>query len=112
MVYLDNAATSQKPASVINALENYYINSNSNVHRGIHTLSYESTVDYENAHKRVAELIGACSWREIVFTRNATESLNLIAYSWGLNNLVEGDEVLISIMEHHSNIVPWQMMEP
>lgn len=110
LVYLDNAATTQKPVQVIERIENYYENFNSNVHRGVHTLSYESTVDYEKAHKKVAELIGADSWREIIFTRNATESLNLVAYSWGLNNLDEGDEVLISVMEHHSNIVPWQMV--
>lgn len=110
LVYLDNAATTQKPFQVIDSIVNYYKNYNSNVHRGVHTLSYESTVQYEEAHKKVAELIGAANWREIIFTRNATESLNLIAYSWGLSNLEEGDEVLISIMEHHSNIVPWQMI--
>jgi len=110
LVYLDNAATTQKPFQVIDSIVNYYQNCNSNVHRGIHTLSYESTVQYEQAHNKVAELIGAANWREIIFTRNATESLNLIAYSWGLSNLEEGDEVLISIMEHHSNIVPWQMI--
>jgi cysteine desulfurase / selenocysteine lyase len=110
LVYFDNAATTQKPKQVIECLKNYYQNTNSNIHRGVHTLSYESTVEYENAHKKVAELIGSGNWQEIIFTRNATESLNLIAYSWGLNNLDKGDEVLISIMEHHSNIVPWQMI--
>lgn len=110
LIYLDNAATSQKPRRVIDGLKSYYENNNSNIHRGVHTLSYESTVMYEDAHKKVAGFIGASDWKEIVFTRNATESLNIIAYSWGLHNLDKGDEVLISIMEHHSNIVPWQML--
>lgn len=110
LIYLDNAATSQKPESVINSIDNYYRNHNSNIHRGVHTLSYESTVMYEEAHKKVAEFIGAEDWRNIIFTRNATESINLLAYGWGLHNLKEGDEILITIMEHHSNIVPWQML--
>ncbi len=110
LIYLDNAATTQKPESVINSIDNYYRRHNSNIHRGVHTLSYESTIMYEDAHKKVAELIGAKDWREIIFTRNATESINLLAYSWGLHELKEGDEILITIMEHHSNIVPWQML--
>lgn len=110
LVYLDNAATTQKPLSVIECIEDYYKLHNANIHRGVHTLSYESTVMYEEGHKKVAELIGAKDWREIIFTRNATESINLIAYGWGLHNLHEGDEVVITIMEHHSNIVPWQML--
>lgn len=110
LAYLDNAATTQKPRSVIQGVSSYYENYNSNIHRGVHTLSYESTLMYEEAHKKVASFIGADDWREIVFTRNATESLNLIAYAWGLNNLKKDDEVIISIMEHHSNIVPWQML--
>jgi cysteine desulfurase/selenocysteine lyase len=110
LIYLDNAATTQKPESVINCIDNYYRNHNSNIHRGVHTLSYESTVMYEEAHKKVADFIGAKDWKEIIFTRNATESINLLAYSWGLHRLKEGDEVLITIMEHHSNIVPWQML--
>lgn len=110
LIYLDNAATTQKPESVINCIDNYYRNHNSNIHRGVHTLSYESTVMYEDAHKKVADLIGAKDWKEIIFTRNATESINLLAYGWGLHRLKEGDEVLITIMEHHSNIVPWQML--
>ena len=110
LIYLDNAATTQKPLSVINCIDNYYRNHNSNIHRGVHTLSYESTVMYEDAHKKVADFIGADKWNEIIFTRNATESLNLLAYGWGLHKLEEGDEVLITIMEHHSNIVPWQML--
>ncbi len=110
LIYLDNAATTQKPQSVIDCIDNYYRNHNSNIHRGVHTLSYESTVMYEDAHKKVADFIGADKWNEIIFTRNATESLNLLAYGWGLHRLEEGDEVLITIMEHHSNIVPWQML--
>lgn len=110
LIYLDNAATTQKPKSVINCIDNYYRNHNSNIHRGVHTLSYESTVMYEEAHQKVANLIGAKDWKEIIFTRNATESINLLAYGWGLHRLKEGDEVLITIMEHHSNIVPWQML--
>jgi len=110
-VYLDNAATSLKPKPVIDALNNYYRNLSSNIHRSANTLSYESSLLYDNAHEKIAAFIGAKNWREIVFTRNATESINLVAYSWGLHNLNEGDEILISIMEHHSNIVPWQMLE-
>jgi len=110
-VYLDNAATSLKPKPVIDALNNYYRNLSSNIHRSANTLSYESSLLYDNAHEKIAAFIGAKNWREIVFTRYATESINLVAYSWGLHNLNEGDEILISIMEHHSNIVPWQMLE-
>jgi cysteine desulfurase/selenocysteine lyase len=110
LIYLDNAATTQKPQSVIHTIDNYYRRHNSNIHRGVHTLSYESTVMYEDAHKKVADFIGARDWRNIIFTRNATEAINLLAYGWGLHNLKKGDEVLITIMEHHSNIVPWQML--
>ena len=110
LIYLDNAATTQKPKSVIECIDTYYRKHNSNIHRGVHTLSYESTVMYEDAHKKVADFIGADKWGEIIFTRNATESLNLMAYGWGLHKLSEGDEVIITLMEHHSNIVPWQML--
>jgi len=110
LIYLDNAATTQKPISVIEAEKRFYEETNANIHRAVHTLSYESTVLYQDAHKKVADFMGAKSWREIVFTRNATESINLVAYGWGLHNLKEGDEVLITIMEHHSDIVPWQML--
>ena len=110
LIYLDNAATTQKPISVIEAEKRFYEETNANIHRAVHTLSYESTVLYQDSHKKVANFIGANSWREIIFTRNATESINLVAYGWGLHNLKEGDEVLITIMEHHSNIVPWQMV--
>jgi cysteine desulfurase/selenocysteine lyase len=110
LVYLDNAATTQKPRRVIETEKKFYEETNANIHRAVHTLSYESTKLYEEAHKKVARFIGAKSWREVVLTRNATESINLVAYGWGLRNLKEGDEVLITVMEHHSNIVPWQML--
>jgi cysteine desulfurase/selenocysteine lyase len=110
LVYLDNAATSQKPVTVIDSLKNFYEKYNSNIHRGVHTLGYECTVMYEEAHMKVADLIGTPDWRNIVFTRNATESINLVAYAWGLRSLKKRDEILITIMEHHSNIVPWQML--
>ncbi len=107
LIYLDNAATTQKPQAVIDAVANYYRNYNANVHRAVHTLSHEASVAYEEAHKKAAQFVNARSWREIVFTRNATEALNLVAYAWGLKNLQPGDEVLVTIMEHHSDIVPW-----
>lgn len=110
LIYLDNAATSQKPASVIAAMDDYYRHHNSNVHRGIHTLSEEATAAYEDARKRIGRFINARSPREIVYTRNTTESINLVAYSWGRANLSAGDAVLITEMEHHSNIVPWQLL--
>ncbi|MEE9252390.1 MAG: cysteine desulfurase [Thermodesulfobacteriota bacterium] len=110
LVYFDNAATSQKPQSVIDSIKDFYEEHNANIHRAVHTLSYEATVMYEQAHKKVADFIGARSWREVVFTRNATESINLVAYAWAFHNLSAGDEILITIMEHHSDIVPWQML--
>ncbi|KAJ0020492.1 hypothetical protein Pint_31520 [Pistacia integerrima] len=109
LVYLDNAATSQKPISVLKALQNYYEAHNSNVHRGIHYLSAKATEEYELARKKVAAFINASDSIEIVFTRNATEAINLVAYSWGLSNLKSGDEIVLSIAEHHSAIVPWQI---
>ncbi len=110
LVYLDNAATSQKPIQVISKIEEFYKMHNANIHRSIHLLSYEATVEYEEAHKKVARFINAKSWQEIVFVRNATEGINLIAYSLALNRLREGDEIIISISEHHSNLVPWQFV--
>ncbi|KAJ9146622.1 hypothetical protein P3X46_028861 [Hevea brasiliensis] len=110
LVYLDNAATSQKPISVLKALQNYYETYNSNVHRGIHYLSAKATDEYELARKKVAAFINASESREIVFTRNATEAINLVAYSWGLANLKSGDEVILTVAEHHSAIVPWQIV--
>lgn len=110
LVYLDNAATSQKPTAVLNALHNYYEAYNSNVHRGVHFLSAKATDAYELARKKVATFINASDSGEIVFTRNATEAINLVAYSWGLTNLKPGDEVVLTIAEHHSNVVPWQIV--
>eukprot|EP00959_Pyramimonas_sp_CCMP1952_P200243 4188195-Pyramimonas_sp.AAC.1 len=110
LVYLDNAATSQKPRFVLDALENYYKGYNSNVHRGVHALSAKSTEAYEKSRQQVAKFINAASWREVVYTRNASEAINLVANTWGTQNLKEGDEVVLSVMEHHSNIVPWQLL--
>lgn len=110
LIYFDNAATTQKPKQIIDAMSFFYENKNANVHRGVHLLSHETTELYENAHKKVAGFIGAKSEREIIFTRNATEALNLVAYAWGLQNLKKGDEILLTVMEHHSNIVPWQFL--
>ena len=108
IAYLDSAATTQKPMQVINAISEYYKNANANPHRGAYKLSLESTKVYDEARKKVAKFINAKSEKQIVFTRNATESLNLIAYSYGLNNLGSKDKIVLSIMEHHSNLVPWQ----
>jgi cysteine desulfurase/selenocysteine lyase len=110
LVYLDNAATSQKPRSVIDALVHYYEHENSNVHRGVHTLSQEATRDYEGAREKIRGFIHAADAREIIFTRGTTESINLVAHSFGKPQLQPGDEIVISAMEHHSNIVPWQML--
>ena len=108
IAYLDSAATTQKPIQVINAISEYYKNANANPHRGAYKLSLESTKVYDEARKKIAKFINAKSENQIVFTRNATESLNLIAYSYGLNNLGSKDKIVLSIMEHHSNLVPWQ----
>ncbi len=108
LVYLDNAATSQKPAQVINAMKDFYENHNSNIHRSVYKLAEEATEMYENARRSVAEFVGAKP-EEIIFVRNTTEAINLLAYSWAMRNLQKGDEVLITEMEHHSNILPWQM---
>lgn len=110
LVYLDNAATTQKPQSVIDAIVNFYTSSNSNVHRGAHAVSAEATALYEGARERVQRFINAESTSEIVFTRGTTESINLVAFSWGRLNVVSGDEILVTEMEHHANIVPWQML--
>jgi cysteine desulfurase/selenocysteine lyase len=107
LVYLDNAATSQKPKQVIEAISEYYSNHNANVHRGIHTLSEEATKMYEDARKKVAKFIGAPHPEEIIFTKGTTESLNRVAISWGLQNLKKDDVVLLSDFEHHSNMIPW-----
>jgi cysteine desulfurase / selenocysteine lyase len=110
LVYLDSAATSQKPQVVIDALSDYYQRYNSNVHRGVHTLSGLATDAYEAARQKVARFVNAADEREIIYTRNATEAINLVAYSWGLGNLQTGDEVILTKMEHHSNLVPWQLV--
>lgn len=109
LVYFDNAATSQKPRQVIDAISDYYSNHNANVHRAVHTLSLEATDLYEKSREKIAKFIGAKDPAELVFVRGTTEAINLVAYSWGLNNLGRGDEVLVSLMEHHSNIVPWEI---
>jgi cysteine desulfurase/selenocysteine lyase len=110
LIYFDNAATSQKPLSVLQALDHYYQHSNANVHRAAHRLSTKATEAFEGARDKVAQFINANSRNEIVFTRNATEAINLVAYSWALNHLQPGDEIITSVMEHHSNLVPWQMV--
>lgn len=110
LVYLDNAATSQKPQCVIDALSDYYGRYNANIHRGIHTLAEEATLAYEATRFAVQEFIGAASAEEIIFSRGTTEGINLVAYTWGRQHIGSGDEILISGMEHHSNIVPWQIL--
>lgn len=110
LIYFDNGATSQKPKQVIQSISEYYSSYNSNVHRGVHTLSQLATDAYEDARNKVRDFIGAANSSEIIFTRGTTESINLVAQSWGKQNLNEGDEVLVTGMEHHANIVPWQMI--
>lgn len=109
LVYLDNAATTQKPLRVIEAIENYYKTSNANVHRGVHSLSQRATDKYEASRAKIAEFINAKP-EEIVFTKGTTESINLVAMTFGRRNILQGDEIIISIAEHHSNFVPWQML--
>jgi cysteine desulfurase/selenocysteine lyase len=110
LIYFDNAATSQKPESVIETMNNYYREYNANIHRGIHKLAEEATLAHEEAREKIAKFINAKRTEEIVFTRNATESINLVAYSWGRANVGKGDKIVLTIMEHHSNIVPWQLL--
>jgi cysteine desulfurase/selenocysteine lyase len=110
LIYFDNAATSQKPRQVIEAIKNFYENHNANVHRAVYTLSQEATELYEEAHEEVAKFIGANGIEEIIFVRGTTEAINLVAYAWGLRQLKRDDEVIISLMEHHSNIVPWELL--
>ncbi|MFN4314405.1 MAG: aminotransferase class V-fold PLP-dependent enzyme [Chitinophagaceae bacterium] len=110
LVYLDNAATTQKPRQVIQALVDYYSNYNANIHRGIHTLAEEATAAFEATRDTVRTFIGAAHREEIIFTRGTTESINLVAYTWGMQHLKSGDEVLVTGMEHHSNTVPWQII--
>ncbi|MFN8671008.1 MAG: cysteine desulfurase [Candidatus Sericytochromatia bacterium] len=110
LVYFDNGATSQKPFSVINKMKDYFEQSNANVHRVGHTLGQESSLAYEQGREKIANFINAKTSKEIVFTANATEAINLVAYSWGRANIQEGDEIIVSIMEHHSNFIPWQQL--
>ena len=111
LIYLDSTATSQKPLAVLNAMEGYYRSSNANIHRGVHTLAEEATTLYEQAREKIARFINAPSARQIIYTRNTTESINLVAYTWARANLKAGDLVILTEMEHHSNLVPWQMLE-
>jgi cysteine desulfurase/selenocysteine lyase len=110
LVYLDNAATTQKPRAVIDALVHFYEHQNANIHRAIHTLGEEATAAYEETRARVSRFINAPRPENIVFTRGATEALNLVAYAWGRANVREGDEIVLTQMEHHSNMVPWQRL--
>lgn len=110
LVYLDNAATSQKPVSVIEAMGDYYRRYNANIHRGVHTLAEEATAAYEGARRRIGRFINAYSPREVVFVRNTTEAVNLVALTWGRTNVSAGDVIILSVMEHHSNLVPWQLL--
>jgi len=110
LIYLDSAATSQKPAVVIDTMDQYYRLTNANIHRGVHTLAEEATAMYESSREKVAKFIHAPRTREVIFTRNTTESINLVAYTWGRKFLNAGDLVILTEMEHHSNLVPWQML--
>jgi cysteine desulfurase/selenocysteine lyase len=110
LVYLDSTATSQKPAAVLEAMDSFYRRSNSNIHRGVHTLAEEATALYEQARARIARFINAASPRQVIYTRNTTESINLVAYSWARANLKAGDLVVLTEMEHHSNLVPWYIL--
>lgn len=110
LIYLDSTASSQKPVQVLEAMDRFYRMSNANIHRGIHTLAEEATEAYEGARQKAAGFIGSPSARQIVFTRNATEAINLVAYSWGRANLRPGDVIVLTEMEHHANLVPWQML--
>ena len=110
LIYFDNAATAQKPQVVIDALVNYYTGYNANIHRGIHTLAEEATAAYEATRDAVTRFINASAREEVIFTRGTTEGINLVAYTWGRQNVKAGDEIIISTIEHHSNIVPWQIL--
>src|SRR6266404_6274502 len=110
LIYFDNAATTQKPRAVIEALQHYYEHDNANVHRGIHELSSRATTAFEAARSRAAQFMNARSSEEIIFTRGTTEGINLVANAWGSKNIKSGDRILLTEMEHHSNIVPWQLL--
>src|SRR6266545_1571034 len=111
LVNLDSTATSQKPLTVIEAMDRYYRRSNANIHRGVHTLAEEATTMYEQARVKIAKFINARSAHQIIYTRNTTESINLVAYTWARANLKSGDLVILTEMEHHSNLVPWQILQ-
>ncbi len=108
LVYFDNAATTQKPVQVIEAIREYYMKYNANVHRGLHTLSQEASELYENAHEVIAKFINAYSWDEVIFCFNTTDAMNIVAYAWGLKNLREGDVIISTVMDHHSTMLPWR----
>lgn len=110
LIYFDNAASSQKPIQVLKAMDDYYLNHNANINRGVHTLAEESTDMYEKSREKIASFINAYKSNEIIFTRNSTEAINLVAYAWGRANIREGDEIITTMMEHHSDIVPWQIL--
>jgi cysteine desulfurase/selenocysteine lyase len=110
LVYFDNAATSQKPKAVIEVIDNYYRQYNANVHRGIHKLAEEATLAHEEARDKIAKFINARHTEEVIFVRNTTEAINMVAYTWGRANIAKGDKIVLTIMEHHSNIVPWQLL--
>lgn len=110
LTYLDSAATSQKPRQVLETMTDYYTNYNANIHRGVYTMAEEATARYEEARKKIAVFVGAASYREIIFVRNTTEAINMVAYTWGRTNLKAGDDVVLTEMEHHSNLLPWFIM--
>ncbi|MEM0046679.1 MAG: SufS family cysteine desulfurase [Fervidicoccaceae archaeon] len=110
LIYFDNAATTQRPKQVVEAIARFYLHSNANVHRGMHALSQEASQMFEEAHETVAKFINADSWQEIVLTLNTTDSINLVAWGWGLKNLSPGDEILLTVMDHHSNMLPWRIV--
>ena len=111
VTYLDSTATAQKPQAVIEAMNAYYLHSNANIHRGVHTLAEEATALYEGARKKIAKFINAPSSKQVIYTRNTSESINLVAYTWARSNLNEGELVILTEMEHHSNLVPWQILK-
>jgi cysteine desulfurase/selenocysteine lyase len=110
LIYLDSAATSQKPNQMLDAMDYFYTQQNANIHRGIHFLAEEATAAYEQAREKVSKFVGSPSSKQIIFTRNTTESINLVAYSWARKNLKNGDVIILSEMEHHSNLIPWQIL--
>lgn len=111
VTYLDSTATAQKPQAVIEAMNSYYLHSNANIHRGVHTLAEEATALYEGARQKIAKFINAPSSKQVIYTRNTSESINLVAYTWARSNLNEGELVILTEMEHHSNLVPWQILK-